>query len=171
MFILSHFPCQCKSFAPLFAKKARADNLRGRRTPIKTCSCVGICKRRTVGGNSRRRAVKIRRARGRGEADRATAQVGPRPAPRALHAERGGAPVRGRLTFHDGNGQPLRLSQRSSRSSRRPAVQKGRWRPHSRPAHKRRRCGSVLRRSVRFFGAFCSPLSCFSVRQYSIIQT
>lgn len=103
--------------------------------------------------------------------DRAMAQVGPRPAPRALHAERGGAPVRGRLTFHDGNGQPLRLSQRSSRSSRRPAVQKGRWRPHSRPPHKRRSRSSVLRRSVRFFGAFCSPLSCFSVRQYSIIQT
>lgn len=83
----------------------------------------------------------------------------------------GPAPVRSRLTFHDGNGQPLRPSQRSSRSSRRPAVQKGRWHPHSRPPHKRRSRSSVLRRSVQFFGAFCSPLSCFSVRQYSIIQT
>ena len=172
LFILSHFPRQCKSFTPLFAKKARADNLRGRRTPIPTCSCMPAYANAAQSAAIRGDApASYGSAQGRGEADRAMAQVGPRPAPRALHAERGGAPVRGRLTFHYGNGQPLRPSQRSSRSSRRPAVQKGRWRPHSRPAHKRRSRGSVLRRPVRFFGAFCSPLSCFSVRQYSIIQT
>lgn len=119
LFILSHFPRQCKSFTPLFAKKARADNLRGRRTPIPTCSCMPAYANAAQSAAIRDDApASYGSARGRGEADRAMAQVGPRPAPRALHAERGGAPVRGRLTFHDGNRQPLRPSQRSSRSSR-----------------------------------------------------
>lgn len=119
LFILSHFPRQCKSFTPLFAKKARADNLRGRRTPIPTCSCMPAYANAAQSAAIRDDApASYGSAQGRGEADRAMAQVGPRPAPRALHAERGGAPVRGRLTFHDGNGQPLRPSQQSPRSSR-----------------------------------------------------
>ena len=133
LFILSHFPRQCKSFAPLFAKKARADNLRGRGAPIPTCSCMPAYANAAQSAAIRGDApasygvcTGTRRSRQGNGASRAPPRC-------AEHAERGGAPVRGRLTFHDGNRQPPRPSQRSSRSSRRPAVQKGRWHPHSRP--------------------------------------
>lgn len=120
LFILSHFPRQCKSFAPLFAKKARADNLRGRGAPIPTCSCMPAY------------ANAAQSAAIRGDAPASYGVcTGTRRSRQGNGASR--APVRGRLTFHDGNRQPPRPSQRSSRSSRRPAVQKGRWHPHSRP--------------------------------------
>lgn len=154
-------------FYHIFPVNARALRLFLQRKPAQTI-CAG-----------RERLSKLARAPAYANAEQSAAIRGDAPSKYGVHRDEakptgqrrksGPAPVRGRLTFHDGNGQPLRLSQRSSRSSRRPAVQKGRWRPHSRPPHKRRSRSSVLRRSVQFFGAFCSPLSCFSVRQYSII--
>lgn len=173
LFILSHFPRQCKSFAPLFAKKARADNLRGRRTPIKTCSCAGICKRRTVGGNSRRRAGIIRGLH-RDEAKPTGQRRKSGPAPLRVRCTRSGAGPRCaaglRSTTVIGS-RPDRRSDPHAAADALPSKKADGILIADPPPHKRRSRGSVLRRPVRFFGAFCSPLSCFSVRQYSIILT
>lgn len=91
LFILSHFPRQCKSFAPLFAKKARADNLRGRGAPIPTCSCMPAYANAAQSAAIRGDApasygvcTGTRRSRQGNGASRA------RPAPHAEHAERAG---------------------------------------------------------------------------------
>ena len=114
-------------FYHIFPVNARALRLFLQRKPAQTI-CAGrerlsklarACRHMQT-PHSRRQFAATRRqntapAQGRSEADRATAQVGPRP---RCTRSGGGAPVRGRLTFHDSNRQPLRPSQRSSRSSR-----------------------------------------------------
>ena len=120
LFILSHFPRQCKSFAPLFAKKARADNLRGQGTPIKTCSCMPAYANAAQSAAIRGDAPSKYGARTGTKRSRQGNGASRAPPPLRVRCTRsgGGAPVRGRLTFHDSNRQPLRPSQRSSRSSR-----------------------------------------------------
>ncbi len=119
-------------FYHIFPVNARALRLFLQRKPAQTI-CAGrerlsklarACRHMQT-PHSRRQFAATRRqntapAQGRSEADRATAQVGPPPPPPGggPGGGGGGAPVRGRLTFHDSNRQPLRPSQRSSRSSR-----------------------------------------------------